>query len=174
MLHYDGGSWSAMASGTTNTFYGVWGSSGSDVYAVGYLGVIRHYDGSSWSAMTSGTTNTLLGMWGTSSNNAFTLGYNGTILRHHEYPAPAVSGASPAQGNRGASLNVTITGANFTGATLLSFGPGITVNSYTVKSDTEITANITIDGSAAIGSRDVSVTTPGGTATKAGAFAVIS
>jgi hypothetical protein len=57
---------------------------------------------------------------------------------------------------------------------LLSFGPGITVNSFIVKSDTEITANITIDGSSAIGGRDVSVTTPGGTATAAGAFTVIA
>jgi hypothetical protein len=57
---------------------------------------------------------------------------------------------------------------------LVSFGAGITVNSFIVGNDTQITVNITIDGSAATGARDVSVTTPGGTATGTGAFTVIS
>jgi hypothetical protein len=174
VLHYDGSSWSTMTSGTTNTLYAVWGGNGSDVYAVGYQGTIRHYDGSSWSGGISGTTNTLLSIWGTSSTNAFTIGHSGTILRHHEYPAPAVSLVGPSQGTRGTTMNVTITGANFTGATLVSFGAGITVNSFIVGNDTQITVNITIDGSAATGARDVSVTTPGGTATGTGAFTVIS
>jgi hypothetical protein len=173
-LHYDGSSWSAMASGTGYTLYAIWGSSGSDIYAVGNLGVIRHYDGSSWGAVTSGTTNILLSIWGTSSANAFTSGRSGTILRHHEYPAPAISGVDPGQGSRGSTLNVTITGANLTGATSVSFGSGIMVNSFIVSGDTQITVNITIDGSATVGPRDVSVTTPGGTATGGGAFTVIS
>jgi hypothetical protein len=37
-----------------NPLHGVWGSSGSDVFAVGWDGTIVHYDGSSWSSMTSG------------------------------------------------------------------------------------------------------------------------
>jgi len=174
VLHYDGSSWTAMTSGTTNTLYAIWGSSGSDVYAVGYTGGMRHYDGATWSAMSSTTTSTLLSVWGTSSTDAFVVGHNGTILRHHEYPAPAISWANPSQGSRGTTMDVTITGANFTGATLVSFGSGITVNNFTVNGDSQITANISIDGSAAAGARDVSVTTPGGTATKAGAFAVIA
>ena len=44
----------------------VWGSSGSDVFAVGNGGTILHYDGSAWSAMTSGTTFALNGVWGSS------------------------------------------------------------------------------------------------------------
>jgi hypothetical protein len=39
--------WSPMTSGTTNDLNGVWGSSSSDVFAVGYNGTILHYDGSS-------------------------------------------------------------------------------------------------------------------------------
>ena len=35
ILHYNGSAWSAMTSGTTNSLNGVWGSSGSDVFAVG-------------------------------------------------------------------------------------------------------------------------------------------
>ena len=35
ILHYNGSTWSSMTSGTTNYLRGVWGSSGSDVFAVG-------------------------------------------------------------------------------------------------------------------------------------------
>jgi hypothetical protein len=37
-----------------NTLFGVWGSSSTDVYAVGMAGTILHYDGTSWSLMDSG------------------------------------------------------------------------------------------------------------------------
>ena len=69
-------------------------------------------------------------------------------------------------------MSVVIAGTNFTGATSVSFGSGITVNSYTVDNSTQITANITISGSATTGARDVSVTAPGGTATKSAGFTV--
>ena len=42
-----------------HTLHGVWGSSGSDVYAVGLYGTILYYDGSTWSSLSSGTTNNL-------------------------------------------------------------------------------------------------------------------
>ena len=43
-----------VASGTTHGFESVWGSSGSDVFAVGGIGTILHYDGKAWSDMSSG------------------------------------------------------------------------------------------------------------------------
>jgi hypothetical protein len=46
--------WSPMTSGTTQTLRGIWGSSGSDVFAVGNSGTILHYDG------TVTTTSTVL------------------------------------------------------------------------------------------------------------------
>ncbi len=51
------GAWKPMDSGTPCHLYGAWGSSDSDVFAVGEHGAIPHYDGFSWSAMNSGTTN---------------------------------------------------------------------------------------------------------------------
>ena len=63
-----------MTSGTTYHLYGVWGSSGSDVFAVGGNGTILHYNGSAWSSMTSGTTNNLLGVWGSSGSDVFAVG----------------------------------------------------------------------------------------------------
>jgi len=87
---------------------------------------------------------------------------------------PTIASLSPHEGMQGqAPGNVVITGSHFTGATAVSFGlAGITVNSFTVNSGTQITANITISGSATLGSRNVSVTTPYGTATLTNGFTV--
>ena len=89
-------------------------------------------------------------------------------------PAPTVISVSPSSGLQGQSITaVVITGTNFTGASAVSFGAEITVNSFIFNSATQITANIKIDHYATPGSRDVSVTTPGGTGTRPGAFTVI-
>ena len=48
ILHYDGIGWKKMTSNTANDLLGVWGSSPSDVYAVG-VGIITHFDGETWS-----------------------------------------------------------------------------------------------------------------------------
>ncbi len=62
----------------------------------------------------------------------------------------------------GVGSTITITGANFTGANAVSFG-GTPATSFTVVSPTIITAVIALSSSGS-----VSVTTPGGTATKTG------
>ncbi len=86
---------------------------------------------------------------------------------------PTISLVSPNHGIQGQTLsNVTLTGTYLTGATSVSFGTSITVNSLTVNSPTQITANITIDPAAAPGARSVTVTTPGGTGTLTSGFTV--
>ena len=62
--------------------YAVWGSSSSDVFAVGQGGAIQHYDGSAWSRMDSGTSNDLHGVWGDSSSDVFAVGHGGTIQHY--------------------------------------------------------------------------------------------
>jgi hypothetical protein len=70
----------------------VWGSSESDVFAVGDQGTILHYDGSSWTSMTSpaavGTCG-ISGVWGTSPTNVFATvgGYSGcsSVLHYDGY-----------------------------------------------------------------------------------------
>ena len=74
--------WSPITSGTTQTLYGIWGSSESDVFAVGNSGTILHYDGSVWAPMTSGTTTQLNGIWGSSGSDVFAVGNSGTILHY--------------------------------------------------------------------------------------------
>jgi hypothetical protein len=67
---------------------------------------------------------------------------------------------------------VTITGTNLTGATSASFGAGVTVNSITVNSPTQVTVSITIAPAAAAGTRTITITTPAGTGTWAGSFTI--
>ena len=83
-----------------------------------------------------------------------------------------VTSVTPNSANQGQTLDVTIAGANFTGATAISFGDGITGNRFNISNDTQITANITIAADAAPGTRDVSVTTPAGTGTLTDGFTV--
>ncbi len=75
-------------------------------------------------------------------------------------PKPTITSFSPDTAASGAT--VTITGTDLTGATAVSFG-GIPAASFTVTNSTTISAVV---GSG--GSGDVSVTTPGGTATLSG------
>ena len=84
-----------------------------------------------------------------------------------------VEDVDPSNGKRKQHLRVTISGSNFDGATIVSFGSGITVEDFSVNSSTEITAEITIDADATKGARNVSVTTGWGTATKIDGFSVV-
>ncbi len=94
------------------------------------------------------------------------------LVEHPSSEAPTVTSVDPISGDQGETLDVTITGTDLNGATEVSFGDGITINSYTVDSDTQVTANITVAGDATPGTRDVSVTTPEGTGTLTDGFAV--
>jgi uncharacterized membrane protein len=75
ILHYDGAKWSIAPSPAPSYFFQIWGSSPSDVWAVGVGGVIIHYDGTSWSSVPSGTTNELSAIWGTSATDVWAVGY---------------------------------------------------------------------------------------------------
>lgn len=77
-------------------------------------------------------------------------------------PAPAVTGLSPAGGPLAGGTSVTITGTGFTGATAVNFG-SLPATSFTVTSDTSITATATAPAAANVGTVDVTVTTPAGT-----------
>ena len=70
-----------MESGTDSYLFGVWGTSPTDVYAVGLGGTIVHYDGSSWSPMDSGTDRELWQVWGISSGDVFVASRYNFVLR---------------------------------------------------------------------------------------------
>jgi hypothetical protein len=63
IFHFDG-AWSPMTSPTTQALADIWGSSHSNVYAVGAAGILR-YDGVSW-GLVSPTAGS--GVWGTATD----------------------------------------------------------------------------------------------------------
>ncbi len=76
---------------------GVWGSSSTDVFAVGYSGTILHYDGNTWSVQASGIAVLLSGVWGSSATDVFAVGgvlsatilhYDGTDWSAEVLPSP--------------------------------------------------------------------------------------
>ena len=72
---------------------------------------------------------------------------------------PVVSGISPSYGPVSVNTPITITGTGFTGATSVTIG-GTAASSFTVVSDTQITASTPASSTA--GQVDVTVTTPSG------------
>jgi hypothetical protein len=72
--------------------------------------------------------------------------------------APAVTNISPSSRGQGATnQNLVVTGTQFAHSAVLSLGGGVTVNSTTFDSVTQLTANVTIAGNATPGTRDASV-----------------
>ena len=82
ILHYDGSAWTPRDGGTAVDLFEVWGSSDSDVYAVGRGGTVLHYDGNTWSAVDVGVTMDLFGLWVSSDGNTvYIVGADGVILK---------------------------------------------------------------------------------------------
>lgn len=83
ILHYNGTTWSPMASGTEEHLSGIWGSAANDVFAVGDYGTILHYNGTAWSLMDSADAGgDRTGIWGSAANDVFAVNENGTILHY--------------------------------------------------------------------------------------------
>src|SRR6059058_6143297 len=86
---------------------------------------------------------------------------------------PTISSVSPSSGAPGASLTVTVTGANFQAGASAGFGAGITVSSTTVVSSAQLSVALAVGATAAMGARDVTVSNPDGqTVVLTGGFTV--
>jgi hypothetical protein len=78
--HWDGASWTASpGANSTVDVTGMWGSSSTNVYAVGNT-KIEQWDGANWTDVTSGTTNPLLAIWGSSATDIYAGGLSGTLV----------------------------------------------------------------------------------------------
>src|SRR6478609_5675115 len=73
--------WSSVPTGTTQNINGIWGTSASDVWAVGWT-VVRHYDGTSWTSFPISANTIAFGVWGTSPSNVWLVGMDGTPLHY--------------------------------------------------------------------------------------------
>jgi photosystem II stability/assembly factor-like uncharacterized protein len=85
ILHSSNGgfTWTPQDSPTGVFLLDVWGTSVSNVFAVGVGGAILHYNGSSWTSQSSGTAFTLRSIWGSSGSSILAVGDGGTVLRYN-------------------------------------------------------------------------------------------
>lgn len=58
----------------------IWGSSKSDVWAVGSGGTILHYDGKEWTSTPTGVKNTFFDVWGSGPNDVWAVSSTDVIL----------------------------------------------------------------------------------------------
>ena len=114
----------------------------------------------SFNVVNATTIQAVVGAGATGDISVINPGGTATIAGFAFIAAPSISNFTPK--NAASGDTVTISGTNFTGATTVKFG-GSAVSSFNVINATTILAVI---GTGATG--DVSVSTPGGNATKAG------
>src|SRR5207245_1679002 len=109
----------------------------------------------------------------TTGSEAVTLGNAFTV---NAPPVPdSVAPNTGQQWLSGINLIITTQNTHFAqGVTTTSLGPDISVNSVTVNSSTNLTANVSIAGTANLGVHSITVTTGSETVTLANAFTVTS
>src|SRR5262249_2305294 len=74
--------WAAQNTGTQDLL-SVWGSSSTDIYAVGISGTILHSTGNGiWTPQASGLTDTLSSVWGSYSGDVYAIGLNTGAVLH--------------------------------------------------------------------------------------------
>jgi hypothetical protein len=73
---YSSSNWSldTVPSGVTSHLRGVWASSATDIFAVGFDGTILHYDGSAWKKMTVNTSTYFHAVWGSGPSDVWAVG----------------------------------------------------------------------------------------------------
>jgi len=131
------GTWTAMASGSTQNLRGVWAASSSDVWAVGVNGTILRFNGTAWSAVTGVTTADVDAVWGSSATNVWMAGsgtayhWNGTSFSSLGFAGTVLSAGGSGTGD------VWVTGENtnlhhFTGSSFTTVNPGAGTSSFFV------------------------------------------
>jgi hypothetical protein len=102
----------------TDGLTGIWGTSSTNLWAVGIGGKIIHYDGSAWAITTTPVAGTgLYGVWGSSAGNVWAVGIQGTIIHYDgtswtKTTSPTTSALSSVWGTD--ATHVWITGASGT------------------------------------------------------------
>jgi hypothetical protein len=79
-MHWDGSRWSRITPSINGTVE-IWGSSATDVFAVGKSGII-HFDGASWSVQPTPGRPSLLAVWGVGPDEVYAAGEGGRLLRY--------------------------------------------------------------------------------------------
>ena len=75
--------WTVAAQTNGTALNGIWGSSDTDIFAVGDSGTILHYNGLDWDEEILPTTLNINGVWGTSASNVYAVGESGLLLHYN-------------------------------------------------------------------------------------------
>ena len=87
VLRRTNGVWvSSNSAASSVTIQGVWGTSSTNMIAVGSGGTLSRWDGTGWTAMVSNDIQErdLHGIWGASADNIVAVGDKGTVLRYED------------------------------------------------------------------------------------------
>lgn len=87
LWRWNGSAWESVTISATSALRGIWGSSGTDIWAVGVDGKLMHSDGFSWAPppVASGTDAFLDSVWGSGPDDVWVVGREvagGGIIRH--------------------------------------------------------------------------------------------
>ncbi|MDH3328700.1 MAG: hypothetical protein OEM01_05650 [Desulfobulbaceae bacterium] len=77
-----GRKWSVVFQLAGTSLNSIWGSSGTDIFAVGDSGTVLHFDGKSWNEENTGTSTDLYGVWGASAARVYAVGESGLVLHY--------------------------------------------------------------------------------------------
>ena len=80
-MRFDGATWKQHNSGQGMGLRDVWGTSSSDILAVGDSGVAYHHDGVTWSPTVTNTMADLKGVWGPDATSYLAVGAGGVMVR---------------------------------------------------------------------------------------------
>jgi hypothetical protein len=72
--HWDGSTWTPVASGTSSDLTGVSGHGAADVWAVGPAGTVVNWNGASWGSVAEGSIGPLSAVWGRAPDDVWTGG----------------------------------------------------------------------------------------------------
>ena len=75
ITHWDGNKWTTWKLQQFGRLDGVWGTSSSNIYAVGARGLMLRYDGNTWKKEQSNTQIDLWDIFGLSNNQVYAAGY---------------------------------------------------------------------------------------------------
>lgn len=85
MFRLDGSTWSVVKTGVTSDVFGLWGSSGNDLFAVGQDGTVLYFDGFGFTHQPVADTHaTLRAIHGSGPTDAWAVGDEGTVLHFSE------------------------------------------------------------------------------------------
>ncbi len=156
----NGNSWSTRPSGTNDDLNGVSFVDANTGWAVGVSGTIikTTNGGTDWSADQSPSAADLHDVHFVDENNGWAVGGASSLILKY-IVSPEVTSLSQTSAPVGWTGNLTVNGTNFqNGLNAAVSGAGVTINTTTVESPTQLALNLTIAGGASTGERILTIT----------------